>query len=322
MKKLFSIIVALVLVSALFAGCAGTTEENPTEAPAETEAATEAATEAPTEEPSEETTEAQSDATEAPEATAEPETLTPFAEAVFDGDTVKNSNDNATMTINGNATVGTYEVKIGEKTYEATALRCTEAFDGITCKIPSLEWEEDMENFLFDGVAFEIFIQVDNKISSNGSLFANSNAGGFNLMLRGANSQIQFNIGTTDTNSADFGGSGYAYSQDPAGEEADTVNGVFGELMHLVAVFDAENNSAVVYLNGEKIEEAYYGGGDFKMGSAPVGEIGIGYNSGYSESLGALSPFTIVRARIYNKTLSADLVKEAYQESLALLTEK
>ena len=56
-KKIFSVLLALIMVVSLLAACGQDTEPEVTEAPAATEAATEAPTEAPTEEPTAEATE-------------------------------------------------------------------------------------------------------------------------------------------------------------------------------------------------------------------------------------------------------------------------
>lgn len=330
MKKTVSLILAALMVLCMFAGCtgnSGSTETTaapkaseapevtsepvkPTEKPEDVVKPTEVPTAQPTEVPTEKPTEVPDDFI--PEA---------FIDIVYEGNTVKDAKGNATLTLKEGTEIGTYEVKLGDKDYTATALRGDADFEGIECVFDNLDNCDDMGEFLTKGSTFEMFLQIDHAISESGNLFSNSNGGGFNIMFRNATSQIQFNIGTNDQGSADFGASGYAYCQDPNAPKEDTVNAIPGELMHVVGVYDNDDN-ILLYLNGVLIEESGFGSGNYKPGGASENVLGIGYNSSYNSSLGKLTPYTMVKARIYNKALTEKQVIAAYKDCISMLTEK
>ena len=170
-----------------------------------------------------------------------------------------------------------------------------------------------------EGVSYELFIQIDQiPASSGGLLISNGNGGGTNLAIRGSQGQVNFNVGSTQQDGT-YSGSGYIYAQPTEASEGKKIEA--GKLVHLVGIYDPVGAKVSLYYDGELASEGEFGAGDFKMAGTKSGALGIAYNASFtSECLGNLTPFSIVKARVYRQPLTAEEVKTVYENCVALVS--
>ncbi|MHB1153173.1 MAG: LamG-like jellyroll fold domain-containing protein [Eubacteriales bacterium] len=239
--------------------------------------------------------------------------------------------DGAPYDIQGNLVV---EIQFGEivettvthdnKAYPVTAFVGDSDQEGMLVNLP---FEDDAAygEWLLSGCTFELFIELES-LAENGTcgFFTCVNGGGSSLYYRNGGEglkQFQFQIGTTDAESADNNwGGNYAGA---AASEAKDGPGYFeaGKILHCVGTYDKVTNMLNIYYNGELVSSGSYGNGTFKIGSAFYNVLGIGINPAYpSESLGAGCEFRVVGAKLYKAALTEGEVAEVYKNSIAALT--
>lgn len=200
------------------------------------------------------------------------------------------------------------------------------AFSDITTK-------NQMESWIFDsGISFECFIYVKELPSSTAGFMTNLNSGGIGLYSRNWRGELNFQLGTTDSESATYQFNANYVNAFPApnavkkdGKTANTVSKLqlaqnyqtlnVGKLTHVVGTYNAENNVMSIYKDGQLLGSGYYGDGEFNLGSASIGHLGLGCNIGYvskGEWLNYFTDYAIADARVYSSALSAEQVAEQY----------
>ncbi len=240
----------------------------------------------------------------------------PYFEMKLDGNNIVDGKNNVSIEIIGGS-VSEYEFIHNNKTYKRNAYCGYEVNDWLKLTFDDyLEWNE----FIMEGATFEVLYQVEKISTSNAPLFSNGNSGGFSLNIRGQNAIPNFNMGTTDISTADYGTAVYSYARHTSeGDSAES-----GVVVHLVGMYDKKDSKLRLYYNGEFVSEGYFGDGIFLIGKANQNQLGLGGNSALeNETMVAASggSYGILRARVYNKALSGREVAKAYSDSIDFLTE-
>jgi hypothetical protein len=304
----------LLLATALcvvFGACAKTPDKPvPTEAPQDaTEVPAPTDTPVPTEAPT---------AAPTPEPTPNPyEGMpVPYFDLAFDKGVAYDARDINELEVYGGE-VGDVTVNFGGSDVTVTGFRGTTGDDFI--KVLLDEYASDFPAFVEEGVSYEIFIQIDQiPASSGGLLISNGNGGGTNLAIRGSQGQVNFNVGSTQQDGT-YSGSGYIYAQPTEASEGKKIEA--GKLVHLVGIYDPGEAKVSLYYDGELASQGEFGEGDFKMAGTKSGALGIAYNASFTtECLGNLTPFTIVKARVYRQPLTAEEVKTVYENCVKLVS--
>ena len=316
--KAAALLVTLAMIFA-FASCSKTPGGKPadntpgksdaTEAPKPTEAPAPTDTPVPTEAPTE---------TPAPEPTPNiyEGMPVPYFDLAFDKGVAFDAREISELEVSGGE-VGDVTVNFGGNDVTVTGFRGTTGDDFITIILE--EYEFDFPAFVEEGVSYELFIQIDQiPASSGGLLISNGNGGGTNLAIRGSQGQVNFNVGSTQQDGT-YSGSGYIYAQPTEASEGKKIEA--GKLVHLVGIYDPVGAKVSLYYDGELASEGEFGAGDFKMAGTKSGALGIAYNASFtSECLGNLTPFSIVKARVYRQPLTAEEVKTVYENCVALVS--
>lgn len=244
-------------------------------------------------------------------------TPSPYFDLGFTNNGVYDKAGNVQVEMIGGS-VGDTSVNYNETAY--TAKSYTGSGDGqyIKLKLNNINSADDLKNFIFSGCSFEIFLQLANQPGGTLGLMTTLNGGGVGLGLRGADAQINFQIGTTGS-TYEYGWVNYAAV---APMEYETGNHIETQKMvHLIATYDNQTNKLNLYRDGVLINSGSYGTGDFKIGSALYNELGIGVNISYlSESLGKYTEYTVVTAKLYDQCLSANQISAEFDSCVRLLT--
>jgi len=156
-------------------------------------------------------------------------------------------------------------------------------------------------------------------------------SGGIGLYSRLSKGELNFQIGTTNSDSGTYqydanyvtafpSTNGKDYKTDgitlQLAENYQTLNA--GEFTHIVGTYDSENRVMSIYKDGQLISSGYYGDGEFKMGTnaaARYGHLGLGCNIGYiskGEWLNQFTDYAIADARVYSGALTAEQVAAEY----------
>ncbi|MBO4326734.1 MAG: hypothetical protein J5950_05650 [Clostridia bacterium] len=315
------ILVLATIICVVFAACAKTPETPAdtttvtTDAPAVTDApkATDAPTEVITKAPTEPPTEAPSvDPTEYPyEGMPEP-----YFDLAFDKNSAFDALYNNDIEIE-DGEIGEFTVNLDGKEIKVTGFHGVDEDDYMTILLS--EYESSFTSFVEEGVTYEIFIQIEEiPVSSGGLLISNGNGGGTNLAIRGSQGQINFNVGSTAQDGT-YPGSGYIYAQTNDASQGAKIEA--GKLVHVLGIYDAEAGKVKIYYNGELKSEGDFGSGEFNMASTRSGVLGIAYNASFAtETLGRLTEFTVVKARVYRQALTDEQVRTVYENCLKYVT--
>ena len=211
------------------------------------------------------------------------------------------------------------------KEYPVTAYVGKETGDCIEVELPFDMDGVELGEFLLAGNTFEAFFQVQELPGSTVGLYTDCNGGGVTLYLRGADSQLNYQIGTTaDPNDSELGGGRYAaavkYGDNFKGGAGQPENAFLipAQIEHVVGTYDKATNTLSCYHNGELVSSGSYGSGEFHIGSAFGEVLAIGTNVAYpSESLGGATEYRIVDANIYKGAMTAEEVKTQYASLMA-----
>ncbi|MBQ2725307.1 MAG: hypothetical protein IJF78_06360 [Clostridia bacterium] len=247
-----------------------------------------------------------------------------WSDLQFTDGTPVDATGNTTMIMVGGAVENT-TVTFDGKEYPVTAYVGKETGDCIEVELPFDMDGEELGEFLMAGNTFEAFFQVQELPGSTVGLYTNCNSGGVTLYLRGADSQLNYQIGTTaDPNDSELGGGRYAaavkYGDNYKGGAGQPENAFLipAQIEHVVGTYDKETKTLSCYHNGELVSSGTYGSGEFHIGSAFGEVLAIGTNVAYpSESLGAKTEYRIVDANIYKGAMTADEVKAQYASLMA-----
>ena len=217
----------------------------------------------------------------------------------------------------GDGDIGEYTVNLDGKEIKVTGFHGSDEDDYMFILLD--EYASDFPGFVEEGVTYEIFIQIEEiPAASGGMLISNGNGGGTNMAIRGSQGQINFNVGSTMQDGT-YPGSGYIYAQTTDASQGAKIEA--GKLVHVLGMYDAENGKVRIYYNGELKSEGDFGTGEFNMAGTHSGKLGIGINASYqSETLGRLTEYTVVKARVYRKALTAEEVTAVYQNCIAAVT--
>ncbi len=211
------------------------------------------------------------------------------------------------------------------KEYPVTAYVGKATGDCIEVELPFDMDGEELGEFLMAGNTFEAFFQVQELPGSTVGLYTDCNGGGVTLYIRGADGQLNYQIGTTaDPNDSELGGGKYAaaveYDNNHKGGAGQPDNAFLipAQIEHVVGTYDKATNTLACYHNGELISSGNYGTGEFNIGSAFGEVLAIGTNVAYpSETLGGKTEYRIVDANIYKGAMTADEVKAQYTSLMA-----
>jgi len=222
---------------------------------------------------------------------------------------------NYSVTVCGGSVKDT-DVKIGDKSYTVTGYYADKAAEYLelgltnTTLIPSVEAWGKLIN---SGFTMEVYMQIDKDVTVEVPLFASCYSGGVALYdFKGTHAF--FHIGSnggTDAG-ATKGNSNYAWAGSGSADES-KFN--YGEMVHLVGVYDQKTNMIRLFINGKLAQEGSYGTADFKIGKAYYDVLGIGLNPSYpAEEIGSKSPYTVLEAKLYNTALTDTEIAGAYED--------
>ncbi len=183
------------------------------------------------------------------------------------------------------------------------------------------------------GVSFECFIYVKDLPTRTTGFMTNLNGGGIGLYSRGANAELNFQMGTTNPNSATYRFTGNYVTAFPSPtSDAPIIQELQltknhqsldeGKLTHVVGTYDSKNKVMSIYKDGQLLSSASYGDGEFKKGSATFNQLGLGCNIAFitdtdnkdtnNEWLNYYTDYAIADARVYSSALTAEQVAEQY----------
>ena len=209
--------------------------------------------------------------------------------------------------------------------YAVKAFVGTEVGDTIEIELPFGADGDELGDFLLNGCTFELFFQAQNNPGSTVGLITSCNGGGVTLYCRGADAQLNFQIGT-DPNDSELGGGAYAsavlYDNNSKSNPDQPANAwlIPGQIEHIVGTYDKASNTLTLYHNGEFVSSGDYGTGSFKIGNAFGEVVAICQNVAYpSESMANFTEFRVVDANIYNTALTAEEVAAQYSAQMAAI---
>lgn len=264
----------------------------------------------------------------------------PYFDLEFNADgTVYDAMGKTTATLLGEtAKVAPIEVTLDDGQVHTTwAARFLNDFDYIEFFLDEFSAPEDWVNFVMtNGITLETYIAMDQKPTAKTAttcLIGNCYGGNMIICMRargeefekGATTQVNFLVGTTDAQSAldkggfaDKGTSNYIYAGDGSlgsdnVTDTEIQDNQWGKLLHFAATFDPVNKVLSMYCNGIKVQSGAYGDGTFKVGKADHQLITIGQNGSYlAESTGKHTPYTVTEGRMYACVLTDDQIFAAY----------
>ncbi|MBS5842582.1 MAG: MBL fold metallo-hydrolase [Clostridiales bacterium] len=259
--------------------------------------------------------------TASPSPGSETEIPKPYFDLAFKDDgSVYDTQNNVSFTMNGGS-VGMNTVQHEDKEYSVKSYRAENPGEYIDAYLEDIGSTDDWEDFLLSGCTFEMFVQLDYAPSSTVGLLTSCNGGGATLYIRQANAQLNFQIGNDSQSGAEHNEK-YSMAQPNETTEGVCIDGGF--VVHVVGTYHKDDNTLNLYYNGQLVASSDFGDtGAFHQGSALFDHLGIGVNVSYpSESLANETPYTVIRSRIYDKTLNAEQVAAEYNECIRILTGK
>lgn len=223
----------------------------------------------------------------------------------------------------GNATVTVKGGEINETTvYHSGEATTTNAFSGdktkenyyLTLNFNNIKSDSQMADFVMSSSTFEIFLQLESLPKNTVGLITSCNGGGFTLYLRREAGQINFQIGSTYSNSNSDGGlGGGMYSAASPMNDYTMPLAEAGTLLHIVGSYDSKTKMMKLYINGILVASADYGTGSFRDGNGNDFVVGIGYNPQYpNEEISKFANYELYEAKIYNTALTDEQVVQEY----------
>lgn len=316
MKKLFILVLALVVAVAVFAAC---DKKNPDSTDATTTTVTTEATTTTTESTvattttAATTTEATTTEATTTEATTTTETTTvvpalpePYVDFDFDGE-AKDAEGHVSITNNG-ATVGKATVTLDGKTYEVDALTASKG-KYLICQFTEITSASAMQEWAQKGFSVEAFYVMSTKSGKVQGVICGTQTGGWGV----AEDSVGKPYFITGSGNKKYNDGAYA-------KEVSSTT----ELVHVVAVYDYENAKNLIYVNGvlqhSTDASATFGVGDgdtfnrFCIGD----DIKIGNIGGDFPTAGMI----MVDGKIYAKALTASDVSNLYNAAVKYLKTK
>ena len=323
MKKLIALILAAMFVFAV-ASCGNEpaqstpTESTPAESTPEVTTPEESTPEVT--EPEESTPEA----TDPEESTKEPEipVIVELPEAYVDFDfrngTITDAKGHATIENRG-ATVVEATVTAGGKSANLNALRIDESGSYVLCTFGEMGTEDAVKEWAEGGFAVEAFYVMGEKKGVQGIVCGTEQVN--STKMRGGWGLAE-NVGKPYFITATSGNAYISANTTASSSSSET------ELVHVVAVYDYAAKKQYLYVNGVCVNSA----GETISGEfAPAGAEAFNkfcFGSDYRETAKVTETtpidfptpdMTMVDAKIYSSALSAEQVKAAYENALALL---
>jgi hypothetical protein len=230
---------------------------------------------------------------------------------------------NAPTDSEGNATVATTGGGITETTVTHNGVSTTtNAYTGdrykenyyLTLNFNDIKTDAQMGEFIMGSSSFEIFLKLDMLPHHTVGLITSCNGGGFTLYMRKEQGQLNFQIGSTYSNSNSDGGlGGGKYSAVTDMNDYTMPLAEAGTLLHIVGSYDSKTNMMKLYINGILVASADYGTGSFRGGNGNDFVVGIGYNPQYpNEEISKFANYELYEAKIYNTALTDEQVVQEY----------
>ncbi len=327
MKKILALLLVVAMAAMMFVACGDvetTTEPTvtTTDATTTTEATTAATTTEATTTVATTTTEATTTAATTTTATTVTTTapVTPpvvnenvYIDVNFENGAVADAQGNATFTNVGTPTVGEVEVKFNGVTKKVNALQIKSSGNFVIGTITEFENAKAMNGFLAGGFSVEAFY-IDNSSVISGIVCMTEANTGWGIADQ------------TDNKPYFITGSGSGYNAAYATNAAKS-----GELVHVIATYNPDAKTHTIYVNGvecSNLAHAKYPGTNVPdvVAASKTSQSGVDMFNVFC--LGAdLSPnkvgdfladdLTIVDAKIYDKTLTANEVTAIYNAVVA-----
>jgi hypothetical protein len=171
-----------------------------------------------------------------------------------------------------------------------------------------------MGEFIMGSSSFEIFLKLDMLPHHTVGLITSCNGGGFTLYMRKEQGQLNFQIGSTYSNSNSDGGlGGGKYSAVTDMNDYTMPLAEAGTLLHIVGSYDSKTNMMKLYINGILVASADYGTGSFRGGNGNDFIVGICHNPQWDdEKISLYANYELYEAKIYNTALTDEQVVQEY----------
>lgn len=226
--------------------------------------------------------------------------------ADFDFTNGKVTDTKGNVAIQNYATVATTEVKHGGKTASMDALVIKNTDQNVICTFNKITTADQMSTFAEAGFSVEAFYVMGKKGDTVQGVICGTEAGGWGV-AEDKTGKPYFITGIP----------GGKYNTGSYAKAASSTE----ELVHVLAVYDFENKKQMIYVNGV-LESTQTIQNSFGVGSEKAFNMFcLGADIRKDGTAGDfLSPsMTMVDAKIYDGVLSADEVKTAYNNAVALL---
>ena len=223
----------------------------------------------------------------------------------------------------GNATVTATGGEITETTvYHGGVATTTNAYTGdryeenyyLTLNFNDIKTDAQMGEFIMNSSSFEIFLKLDKLPRHTVGLITSCNGGGFTLYMRKEQGQLNFQIGSTYSNSNSDGGlGGGKYSAVTDMNDYTMPLAEAGTLLHIVSTYDSETNDMKLYINGILVASADFGTGKYNGGQGSEYIVGICHNPQWDdEKISLYANYELYEAKIYNTALTDSQVAQEY----------